>query len=170
MSYDPYADGTEMPPASAEQSDARKRVQVPAILLIVVGVLNLFMAAWPAFQAFQMTHIPPEEVEEQMKKQNPQQWEQLQQMKKQGYSVETILRYAGISFVIWAVVDFLASFLVILGGVRMLALKNYGLAVLASVTAALPIISCTGCCGLGEIAGLWALVVLLSTDVRVAFR
>jgi hypothetical protein len=60
--------------------------------------------------------------------------------------------------------------LVILGGVRMLSLKSYGLAFLASVTAAVPCVSLIACCGVGEIVGIWALVVLLQPDVRAAFR
>ena len=33
-----------------------------------------------------------------------------------------------------------------------------------------PCVSCAGCCGVGEVIGLWALIVLLSADVRSAFR
>ena len=52
----------------------------------------------------------------------------------------------------------------------MLSLRAYGLAVAASVITAIPCISCSACCGLGEGIGIWALVVLLNNDVRAAFR
>ena len=64
----------------------------------------------------------------------------------------------------------LFSLLTILGAVRMMALKSYGLAVFVSVLAAVPCISCMACCGPGEGVGIWALVVLLNPEVRSAFR
>ena len=173
MSFDPYAAGSELPPnleyspSAASGDEARKRVQVPAILLIVAGVLNLFMAAWPALQGFQASRMSPAEFEDAMVQQNPSAREQMKQM---GWTPEGVLRGVGWGFSIWAVVDFLMSILVILGGIRMLILKSYALAVFASVLAALPILSCTGCCGFGEVAGLWALIVLLNAENRAAFH
>jgi hypothetical protein len=157
------------PPGGVHQ--ARQRVQAPAIALIVVGVLNLFLAAVPALQALQLTRIPPEEFAKEfdkaVEKQNPQTQED---MKKLGWTPEMIHRWAIAIPAASAIADFLASFLVILGGVRMLSLKSYSLAIFASLLAAVPCISCMGCCGLGQIAGLWALIVLVSADVQTAFR
>ena len=58
----------------------------------------------------------------------------------------------------------------LVGGIRMLSLKNYGLAIVASILAAIPGFSCSGCCGFGAIIGIWALVVLINADVREAFQ
>lgn len=168
MSYDPYAYGSEEPqPLSTQTSEARAKVLAPAVFLIVVGVLNLFMAAGPAFYGVGVSSISPEQLEQEMEKSNPK---ALADAKSQGWTMAGIRNMLLYGSFAWAAVDFLASFLVIIGGIRMLALKNYGLALFSSILAAIPIVSCGGCCGLGEIAGIWALVVLVNADVRAAFR
>jgi hypothetical protein len=173
MSYDPYAAGSDLPPESGptarpgEVNQARQRVQAPAIALIVIGVLNLFLAAGPAFYGIGASSLSADQLEEAMKAQNPK---ALEDAKAQGWSmtqIRTMLVYGAFA---WAGADFLASFLVLLGGIRMLSLKNYGLAIVASILAALPGCSCSGCCGLGAIAGIWALIVLINADVRAAFQ
>jgi hypothetical protein len=174
MSFDPFAAGSEVPPEHtpaaqpiSDPTQSRQRVQAPAIALIVVGVLNLFLAAGPAFYGFGASKMPPEQLEEAMRQQNPK---SLEDMKAQGWTVSDIRNLIVYGAFTMAGVDFLASFLVILGGIRMLALKNYGLAILASFLAAFPGISCSGCCGIGEIAGIWAIVVLINPDVRATFQ
>lgn len=174
MSFDPFAPGSDLPPdygpapmQSAGASEARSRVLPPAIGLIVVGVLNFFLAAGPGMYGFAASKIPADQLEAEMERQNPK---ALADAKAQGWSIEdirNILVYGSFSL---AGLDFLASFLVILGGLRMLSLKNYGLAILASIVAALPGVSCSGCCGLGIIVGIWAIVVLLNPDVRASFQ
>jgi hypothetical protein len=174
MSSDPFAESADLPP---EHGDAvqlprdtpyvRQRVQGPAIALIVIGVLNLLMAAGPALYGVGASVMPPEQLEEAMQAQNPK---ALEDMKAQGWTITQIrdmLVYGSLSL---AVADFLASTLVILGSIRMLSLKNYGLAILAAILAALPGFSCTGFCCVGEVIGIWALIVLLSADVRAAFQ
>ncbi len=174
MSFDPYAAGSEraaipgeFSPHMPDLATIRQRVTGPAIALVVVGVLNFLMAAWPALQAFQVTRLSQEDFEEQMEKQNPQARVQLKEM---GWTTEGILHGSIWTFGIWSAVDFCCSLLVILGGIRMMALKNYGIAVFASILAALPAISCSACCAVGEIVGIWALIVLLSAEVRAAFQ
>jgi hypothetical protein len=178
MSYDPYSSYADEPrpgvPADeliqrpvGETERFRGRVLAPAICLIVIGFLNLFMAAAPALYGMGAAKIPPEQLEAEMEKQNPK---QLEDAKAQGWTVaeiRNILVYGSFSC---AILDFLASFLVILGGVRMLMMKNYVLAVFAAILAAIPVVSCSGCCGLGALAGIWALVVLVNPDVKAAFQ
>ncbi len=173
MSYDPFAAGSDLPPESVptvqpgDSNQNRKRVQAPAIGLIVVGVLNLFLAAGPAFYGIGASKVPPEQLEKAMKEQNPK---ALEEAEAQGWNVTQIrnmLVYGSFAF---AAADFFASFLVILGGIRMLSLKNYVLAIVASILAAVPGFSCSGCCGLGAIVGIWALIVLIHSDVRAAFQ
>ena len=64
----------------------------------------------------------------------------------------------------------LGVILSLLGGMRMLALRSYGLCIAGAVSAAIPCVSCSGCCGFGEIVGIWALVVLLNADIKAAFQ
>src|SRR5207247_568632 len=63
----------------------------------------------------------------------------------------------------------LVGLLGMIGGMRMLSLRSYGLAVMASLLTAVPCLSPLACCLLGEIVGLWAIVVLISPVVRAAF-
>lgn len=174
MSFDPYASEPEEPsdPRYTEQpsrdlTSARQRVQGPAIGLIVIGVLNVFLTAGPAFYGFGVSNMSPAQLEEAMQQQNPK---ALEDMKKEGYTIEGIRGGFIIGSFSLAVVNFLLSFLVILGGIRMLALKNYGLAIVAAIVAAIPCFSCSGCCGLGAIIGIWAIVILINPEVRAAFQ
>jgi predicted Zn finger-like uncharacterized protein len=62
----------------------------------------------------------------------------------------------------------LMSFLATLGSLRMLQLRNYGLALVASIASLANFGPC--CCPVGLPFGIWALVVLLRPDVRAAFE
>lgn len=59
------------------------------------------------------------------------------------------------------------GFLIALGGIRMKQLNGYGWSVTGAVLSAIP---CTNsCCCVGLPIGLWALVTLFGSDVRLAF-
>jgi hypothetical protein len=59
--------------------------------------------------------------------------------------------------------------LIVLGGLRMMQLRAYGLAITASIIAMIPCFSC--CCSvIGVPVGIWALVVLARPEVKAAFR
>lgn len=173
MSYDQYGDGSDLPPENGpvaqptEVGRAKQRVQAPAISLIVIGILNLLLAAVPALYGVGVSKLPPDELEKAMREQNPKAMEEL---KARGMSLTNIRNLLVYGSLFWAGADFLASLLVILGGIRMLALKNYGLALLAAILAALPGLSCSGCCGIGAVLGIWSLIVLIDTDVRATFQ
>src|SRR5579875_1003847 len=72
MSYDPYAAGSDLPPEyePVEQprafNQARKRVQAPAIALIVVGILNMLWVGWTFFNVGMMTLTPANQFHKQM--------------------------------------------------------------------------------------------------------
>jgi hypothetical protein len=57
---------------------------------------------------------------------------------------------------------------VLIGALRMKALRGYALAMTATILAMVPCLS--PCCLLGLPIGIWSLVVLLSADVKSAFR
>jgi len=57
---------------------------------------------------------------------------------------------------------------VLVGALRMMSLRNYGLCMVAAVLAVIP---CTApCCCLGIAAGIWALVILTRPEVKQAFH
>jgi hypothetical protein len=157
----------ERDPYAASSSGVSARVTPPAVALLIVGILNLLLSLGCFGVAFFYSQIPPDKMEELMEKQNPA---QVAQMRQAGVSVDAIVKgyiYTGYG---GGTIALFASLLTIFGAARMLALKSYELAVFVSALAAIPCISCTGCCGIGEGVGIWALVVLLNPEVRSAFR
>jgi hypothetical protein len=165
---DPYGHPGDVPGGRPEVSSAvRSRVQAPAIALIIVGVVNLLLGLGAAFYGIMAANTPEALLEQQLQTQQPG---QLKQFKEMGMSIRSILNfyfYAGLG---GGAFGLLTAILAIVGGTRMLALKSYGLAMFASVLVAIPFISCSGCCGLGEGIGIWSVVVLMNEEVKAAFR
>jgi hypothetical protein len=64
-------------------------------------------------------------------------------------------------------VSLVCSFFIALGGIKMKQLHGYGWAVAGSVLASIPGASC--CCCVGLPIGLYSLVTLFGSDVRLAF-
>jgi len=183
MSYDPYSSPTDEPRPGEPYEDrirsyddriqsfpgVKDRVQAPAIGLIVVGTLNLFFALYMAFNSVVTTVLPAEKL----KAQQAKMYEMLPPAMREEAGQRTAAEMKTQALLInWPLTLFalLASVLPIAGGVRMLSLKSYALGVCGAICAAVPCISVTACCGLGEIVGIWALVVLLNPDVKSAFR
>jgi hypothetical protein len=68
-----------------------------------------------------------------------------------------------------SIFQLLVALVILFGAIRMLSLKNYTLAFIASILAVIPCI--TPCCGLFTLAfGIWALVVLNKPAVKASFR
>lgn len=61
------------------------------------------------------------------------------------------------------------AFIIAYAGFNLRALNSYKLAVAGSVLAMIPVISPLGCCLIGQVVGIWSLVILLDRDVRAAF-
>ena len=184
MSYDPYGYGPDAPPPdpSAPAPDAgavRERVQLPAIFLIVVGVLNLLFALYMLFSVVRVARVPAEQLVEQQRRLSeslakvwPDVKEIIEQQQKEAAKrdPEEVKRQGLLLNGAITAGLLLASLLVLFGGVRMLKLRSYGLAVLGSVVVALPLISFPGCCCMGQVVGLWSLLVLMNADVKAVFR
>jgi hypothetical protein len=139
-------------------------------LLIVVGTLNLLLGLFSIFQGVQAAFLPIEQLERNV--------QQSQELLKPIFGempgglpgaadLRAILVSSNIGL---GTVQALAAFVTILGGVRMRQLRNHTLAVVGAVASAIPCVSCSACCGLGEVVGIWALVVLLNAEVRAAFE
>lgn len=164
-SPEPLRPPLEGPTASA--TEARRRVQLPAMFLMIVGGLNLLVTLYFVVNGLYTALTPAERLaesqatvarmlgaKEEVDKKTPA------EIKNQGILVSAV--GAGLTFV--------CALLSILGGWRMYTLRSYGLSVVGAVAAAIPCLSGSACCGLGEGVGLWALVVLLKPEVRDAFR
>ena len=178
MSYDPSADRPDpdspepfRPPPlgypDVSATWARQRVQTPAMFLMIVGGLNLLVTLYFVVNGLYTALTPPERLaesqaamarvlgaKEEVDKKTPA------ELRSQGILVSAV--GAGLTFV--------CALLSILGGWRMYRLRSYGLSVVGAVSAAIPCLSLSACCGLGEGVGLWALIVLMKPEVRDAFR
>ena len=159
-----YEDEPLDPSRGAGESDGARdviadKVKIPAIFLIIVGVLNIFGALWIGGEGV-MVLANPDMINRNMEQMNKQ-FNLPKQEIGAGY---------GIFYLAQAAVGLLAAAITIFGGIRMVGLKSYALAVSASVIAAVPCVSTMGCCCVGEAVGIWCLIVLLSADVKAAFR
>jgi hypothetical protein len=160
-------DGGAFEQGRRDDAGMRSRVQGPGIGLIVVGVVNVILGLIAgSFGAFYAA-VPKDELEKMMLKQNPQLQDQMKQM---GWTLQDFINVYVYSGFTGGALGVVTGILAIVAGARMLALKSYGFAVFTSVLVALPCISCSGCCGLGEGIGIWALVVLLNEEVKAAFH
>jgi hypothetical protein len=86
-----------------------------------------------------------------------------------GLSMEEMQSLNTQSFIAWAIVSFIGSFVTTYGGYNLKTINSYMLAVAGSVCAAIPCTSPASCCGIGMVAGIWALTVLMNRDVRSVF-
>jgi hypothetical protein len=163
-----YPPGSYHPdPYATSPSALSGRVLPPAIGLIMVAVLNALVCVYFIFSGIFTSTLSDAQFEEQAKAYwTPEMRAQLQQ---QG-SMATVRSASLIICVGGGALGLFLSLLTIIGAVRMMTLKSYVLAVFVSVLAAIPCVSCMGCCGVGEGIGIWSLVVLLNNDVRAAFR
>jgi hypothetical protein len=144
---------------SSHVNGALDRVRLPAICLIMVGVLNIVGGLFWAFIGVSgfLEFNKQAEVEIAQKFNLPQNEPQTD-------------RIVNISYICLSAISIFTATFTILGGIRMVSLKSYKLAILGSVLAAIPCVSALGCCGIGEGVAIWSLVVLVRPDVRSGFR
>jgi hypothetical protein len=178
---DYYGDGDPLPrpgepyqpfdrPDSGPSEALRTRVQLPAIFLMVVAGLNLLAGFYFLYSAVMATITPGEIQKEQQETVlrafgiDPQQIAQFAKTPEETRNMAMVVNWtlAGLAL--------LGSVVTLLGGIGMSRFRWYGLALAGSVIAAIPCVSCLGCCGAGEGIGIWSLVVLLSDDVKAAFH
>lgn len=149
---------------------AREKMELPGLMLLIVGVFNLLLSLFLLFGAIQSFRLSEEEME--------RRWELMSRVpgmnrvleEDSNLTVKTLRRRSQIISTVWAVLSVWAASMVLLAGIRMRAMRSFGLVVMGSFLAAVPFVSCTGCCGMGQLAGAWAIVVLLDPNVRLLFR
>jgi hypothetical protein len=164
MSFDPESPDPYASPPTGQ------RATLPAIFLIIVGVLNLLAAGFFGLRSYQTSKLP--EADLQSAFEQLQEMEQYREMFKQ-YKIsngEDFRVFVVKGGTIFALVTGIPALLTLLGGVCMSVRTARWLAILGSVVAAVPCVSPSACCLLGMGVGIWALVVLFSADVKAAFR
>jgi hypothetical protein len=153
---------------------AGQRVKVPAVFIIILGVVNLLFACLILIQGLSLQAMDQETYNKQQERAqkllssifpNPDFEKALKET-----DLEQAKAQSTTTTVITGILLLFTGALMIWGGIRMYSLRTYGLAVIAALLTALPCLSCSACCGVGEGIGIWALVVLFRADVRSAFR
>ena len=160
MSLDPESLDSH-PPLEAQ------RTSLPGIFLIVVGAFNILWSLYQFFSALMALVTPPQQIWEANKRIIPGYFAE---MEKAGWTPEKFRNVSvGINGGLGLLV-LVTSIIIIAAGIRMRMLRSYGLAVTGAILACVPLLSCLGCCGLGEAVGIWALVVLVNPQVKTAFH
>jgi hypothetical protein len=128
---------------------AKDQVNAPGICLIVTGAVYVLLAA----VRFVGTAFMGAIAASNSNSGNPE--------------FNRIMALSGGVNVALAVLCLLFGVLVILGGIRMRQLRNYGLCMTAAIVSMIP---CTvPCCIVGLGIGIWAIVVLSKAEVKAAF-
>ena len=163
----PYGpDDMQRPP---DDSAARGRVAPPAIFLIIVSVLNLLFGLF-----FLVSGIIDKSGGAAVEAAAEQQWDALSDdqrdlMKQMGIdTAHDYLIFAANIGIGWGGEVSLIAVLTLFVSIRMLGLHSYGLAMFGAILTAIPCV--TPCCLIGQIAGLWAIIVLMNSDARKAFH
>ena len=161
MSYEP--DNYDPAP---DPDAVRSRVSVPGIMLVINGVINvLFTLGLLGMGVFAVAQ-PEEKIRESQEMTH----KMFPNLPVEDQDPGQVRMTQMAEFFGGAAVAGLASIVMILGGIQMSRLRGYGLAVFASILALIPCVSCGGCFALGQVAGIWALMVLANPEVRSAFR
>lgn len=144
----------DMPGAAAGGGNAQNQVNVPAILLMVVGGLTVLSALWGLVQAISGSNAA--QMAELLN--NPDLPPQFKSY------MSTASRIGPFGSLFQLVLGGMTAF----GGLKMKNLQSYPLAIAASIIAIIP---CFGsCCCTGIPVGIWSLIVLNKPEVKAAFR
>jgi type IV secretory pathway protease TraF len=130
-------------------NDVRRRLQSPAIGLIIVGALNALSALVLILGRLVSLVKGPDKVI-------------TDEDRRLGYMVAIIF------FPIVSLISIVASPIIIFGGIQMLGARRYSIALWAAMLALIPLTSV--CCIPGIPIGIWALIVLRHPEVRAAFE
>ena len=140
-------------PVGSGRDAALQSVKAPAIALLITAVLNSILALWKLVELTLM-HSNLEFLSGMPQFNDPQ--------------MQRILHVAsGPVGVASAAFGLVMSVVILIGALRMHALRSYSLALVASILAIVPCV--TPCCVIGLPFGIWALVVLNKTEVRSQF-
>ena len=161
------AGGSSAPPAVAyvaapvveDPATLIERLKVPAILLVILGVLGLlFTVAGPFLKAtlmetmlqfFEKVNVPL----------NAAQRAQMEAAKTAALGLGDFFSLA---------LGVVVNSVILVGGLKMMKLQSWGLAIASAILVMLPCGSC--CCFIGLPIGIWAVIQLNKPEVKSAFR
>ncbi len=151
------------------------RVKVPAFLLITVGALNLFLGAGGLLRE-SITNLQMDEKTRKAKAAAI--WDDMGEDSKRlarsnGMTKDTWVESTPTMdriTLIWGISATLGGLVVCYGAWQMNRLQSIIAARIGAIVACIPFVSCMGCMGIGQIVGIWAMVVLFGRDVSLLFE
>lgn len=148
----PPTPSAEAPVSVDGRQAALQAVKGPAIALIVTSIVNLVFGVWQLARLAWFSNV---DLYSRMPQLNDPQIQKI---------IHLLYGPVGIAS---SVFELLVSVLILIGALKMQALRNYPLALTAAILAAVPCL--TPCCFLGLPFGIWALVVLNKSGIKSQF-
>ena len=155
---DDYND--DQPRRSSVVERAKAKVHLPAILLIIVGVISLCSVGYGAatFGQFdENLRMQIQTVENNAQLPADQKKMQIDLMKQIGETLKPMLMPVYI-------IAGLVAILTIFGGIKFMSLGGKGIVIAGSILSMIPITS--GCCCIGLPVGIWVLIAINNQVVR----
>jgi hypothetical protein len=142
---------------------ARQRVHTPGVLLQLFGAVVIAFGAMNGalslFSPETLVNWQYDLIEDMQRGQGAQQQQKLPPR-------EDAIKSQRLQGPIYAVLWITAGIFIFIGGSKMKDLRGYGWGIAGSILSIFPGMCC--CC-IGLIPGIWALMVLLNADVKLAF-
>jgi hypothetical protein len=158
---DPY----NPPSLTGDPKAAKKRLLVPGIFVILIGVMNLVPGGCCLSIGLMAQTVPDATIEQAATKRSPGEMEKARQQGQDPIAMaKGFYFYGGIGV---SVVSVLLMLLAMVGGGCMIAGRSLFLCSMGALAA---ILSPGGFGVLGLAVGIWAMVVLFNEEVRTAFR
>ena len=165
---DPYSNHGRGPEDGYEDR-YEARTQAPGMFLLIVGILSLLGACVELFLGVLVARIPLDDYSAMMDQQRETVRKVFPQVPvpEKGDVASEKAQAAGEGYFLGGL-GAVSGILMILGGMKMRILQAYRLALIGSIVALIPCIG--GCCLLGQIAGIWSLVVLMNPEIKQKFH
>lgn len=157
----PYVPGSPVQPVYTPIDDpqrAASKVKLPALALIILGVVGILLSVVGLVAAPKSLEILQQFANNVNANIPPEMQERLRIKQTQGVGLGDYLNFA-FSLALYG--------LIIAGGLKMMRLENWGLALTAGILSMLP---CTCCCCISIPIGVWVVIVLNQADVKKSFR
>lgn len=133
------------------------KVAAPAICLMVAAGLNILLSFYWIFSGFNAL-LTSDQFAKDLNARG----------RISGDQFASMMNTTGVICVFWGIIGLLCAGVIILAGIKFKSLQSYNLVMAGTVLAMIP---CTGpCCIVSLPLGIWALVVLMSPDVKAAFH
>lgn len=183
----PWPQQTWVPPPTPPRSPPQSQVQLPAIFMLVLATLGVFLGVSGLVQWWFMKDMMPQmmrdattmqerinaQIEQDRKKRAAETGLEYQPgppppIQEMGDLVSNFFAKGGSVAIVTSILEIVGCGIVIAGSASMLSMRYYPLGFIAAVLTMIP--GTSACCLLGLPLGIWTIVVLLRPEVRAAFR